>query len=189
MKDITGKKYGKLTVLGVSGKSKEGRLRWNCSCDCGGGGDYYKNNLDSGRSHCGCDANTKPNLKHGLRNHPLYSIWIAMKSRCANPENQDYANYGGRGISVCKEWESSLQQFIADMGERPEGFSLDRIDVNLGYSPDNCRWADWNTQMDNRRVTVRVEGGESIKSVSDRTGVSRHTLYMREYRKKIRGNN
>ena len=182
MKDITGKIYGMLTVVECVGKSKEGRKKWLCKCKCGGSGVYYKNNLDAGRSHCGCEANRRPNLKHGLRFHELYPTWKSMVSRCHNKKSKDYKNYGARGITVCEKWRNDVSAFISDMHPRPKGHTLDRINVNKGYSPDNCRWAIQALQHENRKITARLNNGMSVNEVSKLTGVSDRTIYMRLYR-------
>lgn len=114
--------------------------------------------------------------------HPLYSVWQSMKRRCNNPNNPSYHRYGGRGISVCKEWEKDFNQFISDMGERPAGTSLERIDNDKGYSPSNCRWATRKEQQRNRanKVMVTIEG---IKyraiELSDITGMKVDTIVHR----------
>lgn len=91
---------------------------------------------------------------------PAYYVWASMKDRCSNPNAKQYADYGGRGIKVCERWINSYENFYADMGPRPPGYSIDRIDNNLGYEPDNCRWASKKTQQRNRRhaVYVLIEG-------------------------------
>lgn len=89
--------------------------------------------------------------------HPLYNVWMSMKDRCRNPRNIQYADYGGRGISVCDRWMASFAAFAADMGERPAGTSLDRIDNNGNYEPGNCRWATRREQQRNQRRAVFVE--------------------------------
>ena len=91
-------------------------------------------------------------LKHGMVDTPEYNSWRAMRKRCVNPNEENYKWYGGRGISVCSEWMTSFQNFYSDMGERPEGMTLDRIDPDGNYEPSNCRWSDYKTQTRNRRM-------------------------------------
>jgi len=88
--------------------------------------------------------------------HPLYQIWQGMKARCLNPSNKHYANYGGRGIKICDKWINDFNQFVKDMGERPQGYSIDRIDNNGDYTPNNCKWSTKKEQQRNRRITKYV---------------------------------
>lgn len=97
---------------------------------------------------------TQTRTRHGLRQHPLYSCWANMRHRCYSPEAISYANYGGRGIQVCERWLHSFENFLADMGERPVGYTLDRIDVNGNYEPNNCRWATPKEQAANTQKAV-----------------------------------
>jgi hypothetical protein len=112
-----------------------------------------------------------------------YKSWVSMKRRCSDVDSKDYKNYGGRGIAVCAEWQSDFSTFLRDMGECPKGSTLERIDNERGYSPDNCVWADKKTQSRNRRYTVLSieaaamiraarEGGETLSSISKRFGIS-----------------
>ena len=95
-----------------------------------------------------------------VKPHQLYSVWQSMKQRCNNPNSPSYHRYGGRGISVCKEWNEDFYQFVADMGERPQGTTLERIDNEQGYMPSNCRWATRKEQQRNRanKVMVDIQG-------------------------------
>lgn len=116
------------------------------------------------------------------QNPPLYHVWRSMKDRCLNPKAKAFPSYGGRGITVCARWVKSYAAFALDMGERPSGFSLDRIDNNLGYSPENCRWADRKTQQRNRRraVFVVIDGVKHRAiSLADTCGLKVDTIVAR----------
>ena len=111
-----------------------------------------------------------------------YHAWRSMRQRCINPKNASWANYGGRGITVCETWKDSYDAFFADMGECPEGLSLDRIDVNEGYSPENCRWVGWDIQAVNKRVNVHLTHDGKTMTVchwADYLGIGRDTLCRR----------
>ena len=124
-------------------------------CECGiiKTVDYYsiKNGLTKS---CGCER--KNNLKHSLCNSPEYRSWNGMKIRCTNPSHKQYKDYGGRGITVCYEWLNSFQNFYNDMGKRPNGKTLDRINNNKGYEPSNCRWASPKEQAQNKRKRDKI---------------------------------
>ena len=113
---------------------------------------------------CGCQQrrlHSKATTKHGMTSTPTYKAWVSMKQRTTNPKNRDSKSYSGRGISVCDRWLNSFEFFLEDMGERPVGRSLDRIDNSKGYEPGNCRWADAKTQCRNRRSNriLTIDGG------------------------------
>lgn len=170
--DRTGKRYGRLTAVAeVPKKQGSGRVRWLCRCDCGNEVEVNGTDLTVGRTQsCGClqseraAAANAERAKHGhARNDgsggratsPEYRSWKAMLERCRNPNAPNFHLYGGRGIAVCDRWQGSdgFLNFLADMGERPEGKTLDRVNGDGDYSPDNCRWADAKTQSSNRRNT------------------------------------
>ncbi|WP_199570603.1 hypothetical protein [Streptomyces murinus] len=126
--------------------------RVQCRCDCGN--DHSLLFKEWGRTQsCGCLRNERSAerlTRHGHKSSPLYASWAQMIQRCTNPDHKQWANYGGRGITVCERW-LDFPNFLADMGERPAGLTLDRIDNNRSYEPGNCRWADVSTQNSNRR--------------------------------------
>lgn len=160
--DLSGMKFGSLSVKDRAGF--DGKTLWRCICDCGEERIVRGTHLRSGKQiSCGCHRAETARLrmtKHG--NAPrsgvsrTYRIWQNMVARCNNPNSDSWKDYGGRGITVCDKW-STFEGFLGDMGEAPDQGTLDRIDTNSGYHPDNCRWADWATQMRNKRNNVWVE--------------------------------
>lgn len=118
--------------------------------------------------------------------HPLYSTWGGMKSRCYNKNQRSYLDYGAKGITVCKEWLDNFWIFVADMGERPVGYTLDRIDTSKGYSKENCRWANAHTQALNHSKFKRAKGYTKIKygsfrvSFKDKNGIKHQNVFKLE---------
>jgi len=117
-----------------------------------------------------------------MRRTPVYQAWVNMRMRCSNRNRPDFSQYGGRGITVCDRWKNSFANFLNDMGERPEGMSLDRIDNELGYSPENCRWATKDQQMQNTRATRLIEFGGlrmGMTAWARRLGINKESLRIR----------
>lgn len=174
---------GLLTVTKkTTTKTPEGRFLWELSCECGGKAYRTMNNIRSciknnRQSSCGC-APVKPGLIHGMKGTTEYAIWSTMKSRCLNKNDKDYPRYAHLGL--CDRWKS-FENFYADMGTRPSGHQLDRIDNNKGYSPTNCRWASTVQQARNKSTAYIwfVNGKEfgSVQEVADQFNVELCTAY------------
>lgn len=176
--DLTGQRFGRLIAKEVTGKAQNGSYLWRCTCDCGQEKIATASHLRGGLiQSCGClkletsSENGKASAIHHGRSrldpkqNRLYHIWRDMKYRCNNPNAKAYPNYGGRGIKVCPEWERSFEAFKAwaiaagyDYDAPYGKCTLDRIDSNKGYSPDNCRWVDMKVQANNRRSGRSANG-------------------------------
>lgn len=168
LEDLSGRQFGKLTVINFAGRHKK-VSRWNCRCQCGSETVVQASNLKTGHTQtCGC-------INHGLSNSGAYSSWVSMRQRCNNENSSDFHNYGGRGITVCPEWQNSFETFYADMGDRPEGRTLDRKNNELGYSRDNCRWATAVEQANNKRRSTR----KTLRDICAENGINIHTVSTR----------
>lgn len=184
----SGKVYGQWRAVAPDKNSLPGKRRWICRCSCGTEKSVSVGHLVNGRSkNCGCVRKvTFTPLTHGAtvgrKMSPEYQSWRAMIGRCTNQDQINYKNYGGRGITVCKDWASSFERFFADMGPRPQGMSLDRIDVDGPYSAANCRWANSKTQARNTRKNVYLTFNGRTLTVSEwalELGMPLPTLHAR----------
>ena len=147
--DLTNQRFGRWIVVSKA-TSKHNNTMWNCKCDCGNFKEVASSSLLNGRSNsCGC-LQKELITTHGMRNTPTYNSWDNMMARCYRESNPCYKEYGGRGIAVDKRWHN-FQNFIEDMGKRPESTTIDRKDPNKNYSLDNCRWVTNNVQQLNKR--------------------------------------
>lgn len=160
-KPLPQSRYGRLTVIG---NAKGG---WLCRCDCGTEKVVRAQCLKSGATQsCGCyqrDVRQRP-WKHGMTYKPIYRLWVSMVDRCTRQNVPNYPLYGGRGIRVCERW-MTFENFYADMGDRPEGMSLDRIDSDGNYEPSNCRWATAKQQANNVRRNVLLTHNGKTQSI------------------------
>lgn len=192
LKDLTGFRFGRLVVLRRAPDRRRGWPRWLCLCDCGNEKEVDSNNLRNNNTRsCGClntiflEERVKNGLHwtHRLSTSPLYKTWNSMRQRCENPKSPSFHNYGGRGIYVCERWRN-FANFAADMAPKPSPqHSIDRIDNDGPYSPENCRWVgSRQEQMANRRVNRPITfRGEThiVAEWARRVNIDQDTLLMR----------
>ncbi len=185
--NLTGQRFGDLTVVTPTGEIQNKKLLWWCVCICGNLKIVRSSHLIAGAiDSCGhaVDRHKPKNVKHGLSRDPRYRIYGAMLRRCYSKDCENYKNYGGRGIRVDSSWLglAGFLRFVRDMGPRPIGKSLDRIDNDGDYTKANCRWASQNEQMYNRRVTLRFEYDgkqKTIAQLSAIAGVPKKAMWRR----------
>lgn len=180
--DINGHVYGRLTVLEFSHMALN-KAHWSCICECGNKGVWTAAALRYGNvSSCGClgaEARLASNITHGMKKSKEYRTWRNMKSRCYLISSKDYVHYGLRGISVCDRWVDSFENFFADMGSAPSlEYSIDRIDPNGNYSPENCKWSTKAEQSRNTRNALLFDG-KPLAQIAEETGINYFTLYYR----------
>lgn len=175
-KDISGQKFGRLTAIERVGKDKENRALWRCVCECGNEIIVPGKSLRSGNTKsCGCfnidDATQRIvalNTTHGMSHTRLFKIWGRMHTRCENPNVIEWRYYGGKGISVCEEWNEFEPFYSWSIANGySDDLTIDRIDSNKGYSPDNCRWTTLHEQAVNRRSTRFIEYNGVTLCMSD----------------------
>jgi len=159
--DLVGQFFGRLTVVEIAGLNTKQNVLWRCVCVCSGEAVAPAYDLRGGKvKSCGCLVREGSNTKHGMarsgkKRSRLYSVWSSMLARCSNPRDRNYHHYGGRGIKVCKRWET-FENFFVDMGEPEVGLTLDRRNNNRGYTPSNCQWVLSSAQSRNKRTNVWV---------------------------------
>lgn len=189
---MIGQIFNRWTVLALA-RNDAGKLFYLCRCACGVERPVRKDQLVRGISKsCGCwkievsrEQITRLSTTHGLANKShAYATWKGIRKRCLTPTDKTYKNYGGRGIKLCERWDgpSGFANFLADMGEVPAGMSIDRIDNEGNYSPENCRWTDTKTQMNNMRsnIFIQYEGQRlTIAQWAEKLDIPYHRLFQR----------
>lgn len=169
---LVGQRFGRLEVKAV--QRKENGWYAVSLCDCGNINERVVSNLKTpGLKSCGCWIKERMKqtndlrTKHGMHDTPEYSVWEGIKQRCLNPKNCNYQKYGGRGISVCDRWLEFVN-FFSDMGKKPTPkHTIERLDFNGNYEPENCIWADWKTQSRNKRTSIILEFSGKRQSLAD----------------------
>lgn len=188
--DLTGKRFGKLTVMEKHSQDKWGGWNWLCRCDCGNETVVSGGHLRGMKTKsCGCSRKESKNFSHKMTGSRIYSIWQAMKSRCYYEKSKAFKHYGGRGIKVCDEWKNSFIRFYEwsmkngydETAERGQ-CTIDRIDVNGNYEPNNCRWATIKQQANNTRRNHFIEYNGKTQTVSqwaNELGVEPDSIFNR----------
>jgi hypothetical protein len=186
IQNLTSQRFGRLLVLSYVGKNYP-RTAWLCACDCGESKVVFANNLRSGKTKsCGClraEKTTKRSTTHGKRRSLTYESWLGIKSRCYCSGHVSFEWYGRKGIQVCKQWKNSFENFLKDMGERPSSrHSIDRIDSDGDYCPENCRWATEKEQSRNRssnRMISYKGKTQCLTAWAEEAGLPMQTLHKR----------
>ena len=183
--NLTGQKFERLTVISEAERDKYGAVMWLCRCECGTRKIIRGGHLLSGNTmSCGClnkELLIKRSRKHGMASTPIYKTWKSMRQRCYNPNDMHYKDYGGRGITICERWDK-FKNFYEDMGEKPNGLEIERMNNNQGYSPENCKWATPKENSRNKRNNRIIKyGGKSqcLAEWAEELGIERDTLWHR----------
>ena len=185
--DLTGQQFGRLVVLKRAETSEKSKPKWLCRCECGNEVTVIGHSLRSGITRsCGCLRNENVGLSpvHGASHSRLYKIWDSMKYRCYNSKCQYFHRYGGRGIAICDEWRDNFvafREWALSSGYRDD-LSIDRIDNDGNYCPENCRWATRKVQGNNQSTNHLLEYNGEIKTISqwsEITGIRHDTLLHR----------
>lgn len=168
--DLTNQKFGNLLVVERRGSDENGQALWLCRCDCGKEKIIRGHDLKGGTKSCGCSRRYNTGLyQHGLSGTRLHNIWRSMKDRCFNPNNKSYSFYGGRGISICNAWLNDFMPFYewANSHGYNDNLTIDRIDPNKNYSPQNCRWVDRTKQANNTRRNIVITMDNETKTLTE----------------------
>lgn len=188
--DLTGQRFGRWTVI-QRAENKGKHTMWKCRCDCGTERDVSSYCLTHGVSRsCGCYKKDNPNrLTHGMSNTQIHKEWRGIKTRCYNQNDKNYNNYGGRGITMCENWKDNFLSFYEYVSKLPHcgdvGYSIDRIDYNGNYEPNNVRWADRITQNRNKRNNVNITFNgktQCLTAWAYELNILKETLYQRIYK-------
>lgn len=186
-KDLTGSKFGRLTVVKLD-RVEKGKVYWSCKCDCGNEIVVSRSSLTSENTKsCGClhkELAKYKNYSHGMSKERIYKIWSGIKKRCNNIKDSNYKNYGARGIKVCNDWTKDFMIFYdwAIKNGYKEDLTIDRINVNGNYEPSNCRWISQVEQNRNQRSNIKITINGKTKLLSDwarETNIDRRTISRR----------
>jgi hypothetical protein len=166
--DIAGFKYNRLTALSFNYINKDRAAYWLFQCDCGNQKVISKSYVKRGNiKSCGCLSKESYKTTVTEEIKKTRKSWESMKTRCLNPKDLRYKNYGGRGVKICDLWKNSFKNFLDDMGERPEGKTLDRINTDGNYEPSNCRWSSNREQCNNKRNNIFISHQNKTMSLMD----------------------
>lgn len=184
--EMTGRRFNRLTVISETTRIHPKRPMYICLCDCGTMKNVEGRRLREGVvKSCGClskETTKSRSTTHGMTDSVEYKVWCGIKRRCLNKNDKRFQSYGGRGIKICDSWKNSFESFFSDMGYRPDGFSIERIDVNGDYEPKNCKWIKLSSQASNKRSNIRITYNNTTRILSEwsmLTGIKPGTISAR----------